>query len=196
VLLEVIGAAGIAFVATSASGAAPLAPFLAIYGIGVGLATAQLTGVIMADVPKAKTGQASGSQSTVRQIGSALGIAILGSTLFAAGHYSILDRVVHIESLQSIGESALPAFGDQIANIVVETSGAAIPSLHDQLLSFGAPEETANAVVQSARDGFTDGVKATGWAGAISLFLGLASTIGLGAIASGQQRKRKSPAAK
>lgn len=196
VLLEVIGAAGIAFFATSASGAAPLAPFLAIYGIGVGLATAQLTGVIMADVPTAKTGQASGSQSTVRQIGSALGIAILGSTLFAAGHYSIQDRVVHIESLQSIGESALPAFGDQIANIIVETSGAAIPTLHDQLLSFGAPEETATAVVQSARDGFTDGVKATGWAGAISLFLGLASTIGLGAIATGQQRKRKSPAAK
>lgn len=196
VFLEVIGVAGIAFVTSTDTGWAGIAPFLAVYGVGVGLATAQLTGVIMADVPLEKTGQASGSQSTVRQIGSALGIAILGTTLFSAGHYSIHQRVVQVESLQSIGESALPAFADQIANIIVETSGAAIPTLHQQLLSFGAPEETANDVVESSRQGFTDGVKATGWAGAIALFLGLASTIGLGAIAEGQQRKRKSPAAK
>lgn len=196
VLLEVIGVAGIAFVTSTETGWAGIAPFLAVYGVGVGLATAQLTGVIMADVPLEKTGQASGSQSTVRQIGSALGIAILGTTLFSAGHYSIHQRVVQVESLQSIGESALPAFADQIANIIVETSGASVPLLKDQLLSFGAPEETANEVVESSRQGFTDGVKATGWAGAIALFLGLASTIGLGAIAQGQERKRKSPAAK
>ncbi|CAB4608833.1 unannotated protein [freshwater metagenome] len=196
VFLEVIGVAGIAFVTSTESGWAGIAPFLAVYGVGVGLATAQLTGVIMADVPLEKTGQASGSQSTVRQIGSALGIAILGTTLFTAGHYSIHQRVVQVESLQSIGESALPAFADQIANIIVETSGAAIPTLHDQLLSFGAPEQTANDVVESARQGFTDGVKATGWAGAVALFLGLASTIGLGAIAQGQERKRRTPAKK
>jgi EmrB/QacA subfamily drug resistance transporter len=196
VLLEVIGVAGIAFVTSTQSGWAGIAPFLAIYGVGVGLATAQLTGVIMADVPLEKTGQASGSQSTVRQVGSALGIAILGTTLFSAGHYSIHQRVVQIESLQQIGESALPAFADQIANMIVESSGAAIPVLHDQLLSVGAPQVTADDVVEASRQGFTDGVKATGWAGAGALFLGLASTIGLGAIAQGQARSRRAPAKK
>lgn len=196
VFLEVIGVAGIAFVTSTESGWAGIAPFLAVYGVGVGLATAQLTGVIMADVPLEKTGQASGSQSTVRQIGSALGIAILGTTLFSAGHYSIHQRVVQIESLQQIGESALPAFADQIANMIVESSGAAIPVLHDQLLSVGAPQETADDVVEASRQGFTDGVKATGWAGAGALFLGLASTIGLGAIAQGQARARRAPAKK
>ena len=196
VLLEVIGVAGIAFVTSTQSGWAGIAPFLAVYGVGVGLATAQLTGVIMADVPLEKTGQASGSQSTVRQIGSALGIAILGTTLFSAGHYSIHQRVVQIESLQQIGESALPAFADQIANMIVESSGAAIPVLHDQLLSVGAPQVTADDVVEASRQGFTDGVKATGWAGAGALFLGLASTIGLGAIAQGQARSRRAPAKK
>jgi len=196
VLLEVIGVAGIAFVTSTQSGWAGIAPFLAVYGVGVGLATAQLTGVIMADVPLEKTGQASGSQSTVRQIGSALGIAILGTTLFSAGHYSIHQRVVQIESLQQIGESALPAFADQIANMIVESSGAAIPVLHDQLLNVGAPKVTADDVVEASRQGFTDGVKATGWAGAGALFLGLASTIGLGAIAQGQARSRRAPAKK
>ncbi len=192
VLLEVLGVAGIALVTSTITGWAAMAPFLAIYGLGVGLATAQLTGVIMADVPENKVGQASGSQSTVRQIGSALGIAVLGTTLFAAGHLSIQQRVVQVESLQSIGAGALPAFGDQIANIIVETSGAAIPTIQEQLLSFGAPEATAVEVAEASRQGFTDGVKATGWAGAFFLFLGLASTIGLGSLAKGQERKARS----
>jgi hypothetical protein len=84
VLFELVGVAGISLVATTGGGWWPVAPFLLLYGIGVGLATAQLTGVIMVDVPVQKIGQASGSQSTVRQIGSALGIAVLGTVLFTA----------------------------------------------------------------------------------------------------------------
>ena len=179
VLLEIVGVAGIAYVASTATGMASLAPFLAIYGIGVGMATAQLTGVIMVDIDTDKAGQASGLQSTVRQVGSALGIAILGTTLFASGHYSIQHRVMEIPSLQSIGANALPAFSDQIANIVIETSAASIPALEQQLKSFGAPDETVVAVTASAREGFTDGVRATGWAGAFLLLLGLASTFSL-----------------
>ena len=63
----------------------PIAPCLFIYGLGIGLATAQLTGVIMVDVPMNQIGQASGSQSTVRQIGSALGIAVLGTVSIHPG---------------------------------------------------------------------------------------------------------------
>ena len=70
VLLELIGVLGIGLVASQENGWAWIAPFLLIYGIGIGLATAQLTGVIMVDVPMEKNGQGSGSQSTVRQVGS------------------------------------------------------------------------------------------------------------------------------
>ena len=56
-------------------------PVAFIYGVGVGFATAQLTGVILTDVPVQASGQGSGIQSTFRQVGSALGIAILGTIL-------------------------------------------------------------------------------------------------------------------
>ena len=75
VALEMIAIAGISFFANNEAGWWSIAPWLLVYGLGVGLATAQLTGVILVDVPVDKIGQASGSQSTVRQIGSALGIA-------------------------------------------------------------------------------------------------------------------------
>ena len=196
VALEVLGVTGIAIFATTGSGWVAIAPFLAIYGIGVGLATAQLTSVIMVDIKDEKAGQASGMQSTVRQVGSALGIAVLGTTLFTSGHYSIQERIVNLPALQQIGETALPAFGDQIANIAIESSGAAIPALEQQLLGTGAPPQTSSEIVEASREGFTDGVKVTGWAGAVLLLLGLLSTLNLGSNSRSSARaktaKRKS----
>lgn len=57
---------------------------LVVYGIGLGLASAQLTGAVLASVPVEISGQGSATQSTVRQIGSALGTAVSGAVLSAA----------------------------------------------------------------------------------------------------------------
>ncbi len=46
---------------------------LVVYGLGLGLASAQLTGTVLRDIPVDVSGQGSATQSTVRQIGSALG---------------------------------------------------------------------------------------------------------------------------
>lgn len=48
---------------------------LVVYGLGLGLASAQLTGAILQDIPVEISGQGSATQSTVRQIGSSLGDA-------------------------------------------------------------------------------------------------------------------------
>ncbi|MEY4437236.1 MAG: hypothetical protein RL100_700, partial [Actinomycetota bacterium] len=163
VFLELIGVAGIAFVASTEGGWGGIAPFLTVYGIGVGLATAQLTGVIMVDVPVEKTGQASGSQSTVRQIGSALGIAVLGTVLFTSTQAAIEKRVAEVPAIAQMSPMMSENFGKQIAQPVVETSGAIIPVLADELGQVGVPAEVADQVVAAAGEGFTDGVKATGW---------------------------------
>ena len=57
---------------------------LFVYGIGVGFATAQLTSIVLSDIPPHRSGLASGANSTMRQVGSALGIAILGTVLFSS----------------------------------------------------------------------------------------------------------------
>jgi EmrB/QacA subfamily drug resistance transporter len=180
VFLELVGVAGIAFVASTDGGWGGIAPFLTVYGVGVGLATAQLTGVIMVDVPVEKTGQASGSQSTVRQIGSALGIAVLGTVLFTSSQAAIEDRVSEVPAIAAMAENSGKDFGKQIAQPVVETSGAIIPVLADELVATGLPQSVADEVVAATGEGFTDGVKATGWAATFFLALGLLSTFGLG----------------
>lgn len=181
VLFELIGVAGIALVASTEGGWAPVAPFLLLYGIGVGLATAQLTGVIMTDVPMNKIGQASGSQSTVRQIGSALGIAVLGTILFTATQSAAETRLMATEALSSMPAAQQAEFIAGLSTTVVDSSGGFLPMIEPTLLDAGAPEEVAAEIQKAANDGFTDGVKATGWAAAAFLFLGLLSTLSMGA---------------
>ena len=47
------------------------------------MALAQLTNVVLSEIPPESSGVASGSNTTVRQVGSALGVAVIGSLLTA-----------------------------------------------------------------------------------------------------------------
>lgn len=58
-----------------------VALILGLYGLGLGLAIAQLTSLVLFDIPGPKAGIASGGNSTIRQVGAALGIAIIGTVL-------------------------------------------------------------------------------------------------------------------
>lgn len=189
VLFELVGVAGIALVASTGGGWWPVAPFLLLYGIGVGLATAQLTGVIMVEVPMEKIGQASGSQSTVRQIGSALGIAVLGTVLFTATQASADAQIREISFVAEAPKEQQDIFVHNISDLVVESAGAALPMIDSYLQSNGIPETEAGLVQAAANDGFTDGVKATGWAAAGFLFLGLISTFSMGARRRPEEKK-------
>ena len=174
VVLETIAVAGIALFATPEATWATFAPFLFVYGLGIGLATAQLTGVIMVDVPMEKTGQGSGSQSTVRQIGSALGIAVLGSFLFSITTTSVNENLKDI----TIPPSGFPP---SVTDLVVESAGGVIPSLG----------KISEELQTAAANGFTAGVSGSAWAAAAFLALGALSTIGLGSDAERKAKAKK-----
>ena len=177
VLLELVAVSTVALFANVDAGWVSVAPSLLVYGIGVGLATAQLTGVIMVDVPAEKAGQGSGTQSTARQVGSALGIAVLGTMLFTGTQNSIDSRLadLNVPSKQAT----------VISKIVVDSAGAAIPKLKDSLVAQHIPAATADKIVTAAGDGFTEGTRFSAWAAAAFLGLGFLSTFRLGS------RKRK-----
>ena len=82
--LEIIGAAFTALAVDQQWSGLWVALVLLPYGIGLGLASAQLTSTVLRDVPPAESGIGSATQSTVRQLGTALGSALGGSVLAAA----------------------------------------------------------------------------------------------------------------
>ena len=60
----------------------PLAPALAVSGIGLGLLVVPLVDVALATIPTSEAGAASGTYGTVQQVGAALGVAITGTVFF------------------------------------------------------------------------------------------------------------------
>lgn len=55
------------------------APWMLLYGVGLGLTSAQLTNVTLGAVPAARSGLAAGTNTTARQLGAAVGIALIGA---------------------------------------------------------------------------------------------------------------------
>ena len=58
-----------------------LLPGFVFFGIGIGFAVAQLVNVVLAEIPAESAGSAAGANTTMRQVGSALGVAVIGALL-------------------------------------------------------------------------------------------------------------------
>lgn len=82
--LEAAGAVATAMMVATTASPWTVAAALIPYGLGLGLASAQLTSTVLRDVPPSESGAGSAIQSTVRQLGAALGSAVGGTTLAAA----------------------------------------------------------------------------------------------------------------
>lgn len=164
IVAEIVGVAWVGLVIAPDAAWGWLVPALFVYGFGVGLATAQLTGVILQDVPVSKSGQGSGTQSTSRQVGSALGVAILGTVLFTSTGTLLSHR------LDSAGVPSAQA--DRVVSAVVDSAGAAIAGL-------GQDPATA-ALAQDAKAAFSDGTRYAAFTAAGFLAVGLAASLSLG----------------
>lgn len=160
--LEAVALAGLGVVAATTS--APwwaIAISLFVYGIGVGFATAQVTNVVLAEVPDADAGQGSGIQSTFRQLGSALGIAVLTTVFFSTLGGHVKD---------ALSGGALPADQiDKFAAAVTDSAGAVIAPL-------SADPATAS-VARAARDAMADGIALGSYIAAGLLVLGVVATL-------------------
>lgn len=83
ILIQLLGVSAAAAVLQTDIGWAALAGLLVLFGLGAGMASSQLTAVILAEVPRERAGSASGVVTTNSSIGAAIGVAVLGSVLRA-----------------------------------------------------------------------------------------------------------------
>ena len=123
-------------------------PGLICYGIGSGFSMSQLTNVVLSEIPNNKSGVASGTNTTSRQVGSALGIAVIGtvvtvetinhatrsiraSALAAAVKRAAIARVHAMGANYSPAASGSPAATKELTGIVAK---AVATASHDSLL--------------------------------------------------------------
>jgi len=159
--LEVLGILALGLVISTSVTGWQLVPGLFCYGMGVGFATAQLTGVILSEVPVAESGQASAVQSTARQVGAAIGTAILGTTL-------IIGLGAGVKS--SLEDRGVPSAGaEQVAEVVQSSAGQAIPGL--------ASQPDGAVLVAGAEEGSVSATRIVAWVAAFLVGLGLLTSL-------------------
>ncbi len=100
-LLELGAAVAAALVIGNAPSVWAITVLLAVYGLGLGLAAAQLTSVVLHDVPVAQSGTASATQSTVRQLGSAVGAAVAGTVLAIGFTITVPARLALVKGVST-----------------------------------------------------------------------------------------------
>ncbi len=167
--LELIGVVATALVLGPDRSPWFVAIAMTVYGVGLGLASAQLTSTVLRDVPPEQSGSASATQSTFRQVGSAIGSAIAGTAL-AAGLTAVLtDRLSAIKGLPSQAV-------DKLASATIDSAGGSIDGLraagtHGQLGNLGP---TVTQVLERA---FADGTRVAVFVAAAFLVLGLIGSL-------------------
>lgn len=161
--LEVAAVFVIALTTTASTSGLGLAPWMFLYGLGLGMTSAQLTSVSLGDVPPAHAGQASGTQSTARQVGAALGIALIGTVFATTLGHAMTDR---------LRNTPLPAARQAaIAHDLRESAGTYARDLHD------APDSAAEA--RAADESLAVATRRGALTTAVILTLGLAMAMRL-----------------
>jgi EmrB/QacA subfamily drug resistance transporter len=130
-----------------------------LISIGLGLVMSPATNAIMNSIPSSRAGVGSAMNDTTRQIGGALGIAVLGS-------------LVNAVYVLKINASAL------INTLPQQTGDLIRRSLQSaQIAATQLPENTAAEVLTCAKQSFLDGLYQSVMVGAAILFLAAALTM-------------------
>ena len=142
---------------------------LVIYGTGLGFASAQLTSLVLSGVPVAQSGQASATQSTIRQWGTALGAAVSGSVLSAAVGMVMPAHLEAIPSLptgvaQGLTQSVRSSAGNVISSMRMQDTKGQLGVLGPQ-------------VTEALTRGFTQGAQLSMAFAGVLLLVGLVASI-------------------
>jgi EmrB/QacA subfamily drug resistance transporter len=143
-------------------------PILVIYGAGVGLAISQLTSTVLQSIPWQKAGVGSGANNTVRQIGSAFGIAIIGAVLVAQ-----ISAVGAAKLATHTGDFSVQQMALMTGALNSGLSGGIDPSF---LAHFSDPQSLA-AALSILFDAITQGARWAAFTAGIFVSLGAISSL-------------------
>lgn len=125
---------------------------IVFFGFGMGLAGTPATTAITGSLPRSKQGVASAVNDTARELGSALGIALLGTMLNQGYRDGMAEAVANLP----------PAIAERVLGSIAFTAAP-------EIAQFG---ETGRRLVEQAKEAFVGGVSDAVIVGAVILVVG------------------------
>jgi EmrB/QacA subfamily drug resistance transporter len=153
------------------------------YGVGVGLAIAQLTSIVLSEIPARRLGAASGANNTLRQVGAALGIAVIGAVLSTTLSSAAVARLDGVKGLPPVARTAIVKSLDQGAGVA--EGGSRIPGAPAGMESSAAYAEVGAAIKGS----FVDAARAATMVAGIFVLLGAVSSLFIPAVVARKEEK-------
>ena len=145
------GLALLAIQASVAGGYFSVLPGLLVMGLGMGLSMTPSTEAITESLPADKQGVASALNDTTREVGGAVGVALLGSFV-SSGYRSAI-------------EPALAGLPHEISEPASEGIGNALGAVGQGVASGALDQATAGRVVVAAQEAFVEGWVSAMWIG-------------------------------
>lgn len=124
-----------------------LAPALIIFGVGIGMTSSQLTNIILSSVPPYLAGEASAANSAIRQVGTSIGIAVIGVVLAGTINPNITNRINNDGMIPSSMKSSVI---QNIQNISIENNHKIQQSI-DNPLTEAISHDVKDAFVTSSQ---------------------------------------------
>ena len=175
-VLELLGLAALAMTTRPDLSTWWLVVPLVVYGVGLGLASAQLTSTVLRDIPPEQSGSASATQSTVRQVGSAVGSAVAGTSLAAALAWVLPGRLADVAGLPAVQ-------AERLQQAVIDSAGGVIPAVRSGGGPFAQLGEAAPAAAQALAEGFGQATGIAVGLAAAFLVLGLLGALRVAVVA-------------
>jgi len=147
-----------------------IAVALVLLGIGMGITVAPATGSIMAAVPLNKAGVGSAVNDTTREVGGALGIAVLGS----------IANSVYRSEINDAPSGVLDGLPPDAADAAGESIGAAVQ------IAASLPPEVGDVLASDAKTAFT-----TAFGNSLGAAAVLAGVVGTVVFAAGRRYERR-----
>ncbi|MFD7643111.1 MFS transporter [Kitasatospora sp. NPDC059795] len=125
--LQALGLAGYALLIDHSAGYGQQVPILMVCGIGMSLYFAPTANLVLASVRPAEQGIASGANNAMREVGGALGVAVLSAVFSAQGGYDSATAFTDgIVPALMVG-AAVVAAGSVVAALVPSRHGMRVP---------------------------------------------------------------------
>lgn len=157
---------------------------MAVLGVGMGLIASQLGNVVQSSVDASGRGEAGGLQFTGQQLGSSLGVALLGAIVLSGLTSNFLSNISEDERISSVvSEQVGVAAGSGVDFVASDQLG-------DAALEAGLDEPTAEALVEDYESAQLQALK-TGLL--VAGFLALLSLAFTKDLPSQSPRKRTTP---
>jgi EmrB/QacA subfamily drug resistance transporter len=145
---------------TLSSGYALVAVVLVVLGLGMGIAMAPATDSIMGSLPPSKAGVGSAVNDTTRELGGALGVAVLGSLTSA----TYASHLAHSQQLTALGNAG-PQGASAAAAVRSSIGGAS-------MVAGSLPADTARTISTLANNAFVSALDHTVIVGGVIALFG------------------------